>query len=340
MLAAVQPMMKSMTPPSIIQMKESSDIIGSNARKRRRLILSNRATKTTTPPTASIVTTKIFPRFSSMGTPSLVTNPSKVSTGNLHQVVKNVVKNTKLPQNCTSLYECSVKEKETKPHPQKLKFKVSKPIDAEIVQPQVTVQSQEDKESTQKACTKKKPQMRYDPSVPMTKEAAAVWRREQRRKRNRDSAAASRQRQRNRISELEEEVVEWKVKYNEAMARIAKQESDLKDLMQRRNNSMTNNSEGSFGCMPTTIENTSGINNISFSDACCPVSPCPSPILSHVLPSDISSLPYSQVPPVVGDVRDSNAHDGIKVEEDEQQFSPRNVVSKKARNLIEISRPV
>ena len=29
--------------------------------------------------------------------------------------------------------------------------------------------------------------MRYDPSKPMTKEAAAVWRREQRRKRNRDS---------------------------------------------------------------------------------------------------------------------------------------------------------
>lgn len=334
MLAAVQPMMKSMTPPSIIQMKESSDIIGSNARKRRRLILSNRATKTTTLPTASIVTTKIFPSCSSIrtpGTPSLITNPSKVSAGYLHQTAKN----TKLPQNCTSLYESSVKEEETKLHPQKLKFKVSKPIDAKIVQPQVSVQSQEDKESTQIACTKKKPQMRYDPSEPMTKEAAAVWRREQRRKRNRDSAAASRQRQRNRISELEEEVAEWKVKYNDAMARVAKHESDTKDLMQRQDNSITNNSEGSFGCMPTPIE-----NNIPFSDACCPVSPCPSPILSHVLPSDISSLPYSQVPPVVGDVRESHAHDGIKVEEDEQQFSPRNVVSNKARNLIEISRPV
>jgi len=233
-----------------------------------------------------------------------------------------------------------VKEEETELHSHKLKFTVSKPIDAKIVQPQVTAQSQEDKESTQKECTKKKTQMRYDPSVPMTKEAAAVWRREQRRKRNRDSAAASRQRQRNRISELEEEVAEWKVKYDEAMALIAKQELDLKDLMQRQDNSTTNNSEGSFGCMPTPIENTPGMNNIPFSDACCPVSPCPSPILSHVLLSDISSLSYSQVPPVVGDVRDSNAHDGIKVEEDEQQFLPRNVVLKKARNLIEISRPV
>ena len=60
----------------------------------------------------------------------------------------------------------------------------------------------------------KKPQMKYDPDVPMTKEEAAVWRREQRRKRNRDSAAASRQRQRDRIAELEIEVEQWKVKHD------------------------------------------------------------------------------------------------------------------------------
>merc|ERR1711937_864577 len=66
----------------------------------------------------------------------------------------------------------------------------------------------------------KKPQMRYDPDVPMTKEEAAAWRKEQRRKRNRESAAASRQRQRDRISELEQEVAEWKSKYEEALARI------------------------------------------------------------------------------------------------------------------------
>lgn len=52
----------------------------------------------------------------------------------------------------------------------------------------------------------KKPQKKYDPDVPMTKEEAAIWRREQRRKRNRESAAASRQRQRDRIQELEGEV--------------------------------------------------------------------------------------------------------------------------------------
>jgi hypothetical protein len=66
----------------------------------------------------------------------------------------------------------------------------------------------------------KKPQMKYDPEVPMTKEEAAAWRREQRRKRNRESAAASRQRQRDRISELEIELGGWKDKYEAMMDQI------------------------------------------------------------------------------------------------------------------------
>ena len=67
--------------------------------------------------------------------------------------------------------------------------------------------------STVAACSKKKkPQMKYDPDIPMTKEEAAVWRREQRRKRNRESAAASRQRQRDRIAELEIDLDDWKIK--------------------------------------------------------------------------------------------------------------------------------
>jgi hypothetical protein len=74
----------------------------------------------------------------------------------------------------------------------------------------------------------KKPQMKYDPEVPMTKEEAAVWRREQRRKRNRESAAASRQRQRDRIAELEIEMDEWKAKYDDVLSKIASLEQ-LKD---------------------------------------------------------------------------------------------------------------
>merc|ERR1712176_1394192 len=54
-----------------------------------------------------------------------------------------------------------------------------------------------------------------------TKEEAAVWRREQRRKRNRQGAAASRQRQRDRITELEGELEGWKTKYAELMAKIS-----------------------------------------------------------------------------------------------------------------------
>ncbi|KAL3940878.1 MAG: hypothetical protein SGBAC_004673 [Bacillariaceae sp.] len=70
----------------------------------------------------------------------------------------------------------------------------------------------------------KKPQMKYDPDVPMTKEEATAWRREQRRKRNRESAAASRQRQRDRINELEDEVEGWKSKYEATMAAISRLE--------------------------------------------------------------------------------------------------------------------
>ncbi|KAL3927961.1 MAG: hypothetical protein SGBAC_012863, partial [Bacillariaceae sp.] len=74
---------------------------------------------------------------------------------------------------------------------------------------------------------RKKTQIRYDPEVPMSKEQLAAWRREARRVRNRESAAASRQRIRNRISELEDEVGEWKNRYAHAMQRLeALQQAD------------------------------------------------------------------------------------------------------------------
>eukprot|EP00554_Chaetoceros_debilis_P016963 CAMPEP_0194111726 /NCGR_PEP_ID=MMETSP0150-20130528/10654_1 /TAXON_ID=122233 /ORGANISM="Chaetoceros debilis, Strain MM31A-1" /LENGTH=537 /DNA_ID=CAMNT_0038801227 /DNA_START=117 /DNA_END=1732 /DNA_ORIENTATION=- len=71
---------------------------------------------------------------------------------------------------------------------------------------------------------KTKYQNRYEPDVPMTKEQAADWRREARRKRNRESAAASRNKVRSRISELETEVDEWKDKYEGLLGRIRKLE--------------------------------------------------------------------------------------------------------------------
>jgi hypothetical protein len=70
----------------------------------------------------------------------------------------------------------------------------------------------------------KKMQVRYDPEVPMGKDQLAVWRKEARRVRNRESAAASRQRIRDRITELEGEIGQWKQKYSMAMERLERLE--------------------------------------------------------------------------------------------------------------------
>ena len=75
-------------------------------------------------------------------------------------------------------------------------------------------------ESVTKKRKTKRTQIRYDPDVPMSKEQLAAWRREARRVRNRESAAASRQRIRNRITELETEVDEYKSKYHAALERL------------------------------------------------------------------------------------------------------------------------
>lgn len=75
---------------------------------------------------------------------------------------------------------------------------------------------------------KKKTQIRYDPSVPMSKDQLAAWRREARRVRNRESAAASRQRIRSRINELEDELDDWKDKYAKAMERLQALEQSKK----------------------------------------------------------------------------------------------------------------
>jgi hypothetical protein len=56
-------------------------------------------------------------------------------------------------------------------------------------------------------------QVRYSPNVAMTEEELAAWRRDQRRIRNRDSAAMTRQRTRELIVSLQNDVEEWKKKY-------------------------------------------------------------------------------------------------------------------------------
>jgi hypothetical protein len=78
-----------------------------------------------------------------------------------------------------------------------------------------------DDDETDEMKRNKKTQIRYDPSIPMEKEQLAAWRREARRVRNRESAAASRQRIRGRITELEDEINDWKQKYHEAALQLA-----------------------------------------------------------------------------------------------------------------------
>jgi len=162
------------------------------------------------------------------------------------------------------------------------------------------------------AVSTKKPQMRYDPKVPMTKEGTTAWRREQRRKRNRESAAASRQRQRDRISELEEEVSEWKTKYEVAIARLAELEKlekqkDLKNVHLFKK--------------PDVLRSTDIVPNVKTAA----VSPCPSPPLS---PGSYHNVGH--VSPTIFEEK-SSCRTGFNMELEQQ--------GEVKKHLIEISRP-
>ena len=158
--------------------------------------------------------------------------------------------------------------------------------------------------------------MRYDPDVPMSKEEAAAWRKEQRRKRNRESAAASRQRQRDRISELEQEVSEWKMKYEEALARMER-------LEQRKR--------------MTHMEPTDTLESKSSTA----VSPCSSPLLSSVDACAHTLLPEASSCGLVSLQDQSHCMDSegsLSCEEEHDAGERQNVVV--VRHLSEkISRP-
>jgi bZIP transcription factor len=100
--------------------------------------------------------------------------------------------------------------------------------------------------STHESSASKKPQMKYDPDVPMTKEEAAIWRREQRRQRNRLSAAQSRERQRYRIAELEHELDQWKGKYAAVQAKID-------SLLAQQTSTVTDDEARATSPIPSTV---------------------------------------------------------------------------------------
>jgi hypothetical protein len=146
----------------------------------------------------------------------------------------------------------------------------------------------------------KKPQMKYDPDVPMTKDDAAAWRREQRRKRNRESAAASRQRQRDRIAELEVEVGDWKDKYDEMMSKIRK----LEDIT---------GSSKTAEFVPTTRSET------------------PTPEIQTVTPRASPTIQSSFSVALTGEVS-PQADDHVVSEEEEQELHPTKMTSRPAQS--------
>jgi hypothetical protein len=146
----------------------------------------------------------------------------------------------------------------------------------------------------------KKPQMKYDPDVPMTKDDAAAWRREQRRKRNRESAAASRQRQRDRIAELEIEVGDWKDKYDEMMSKIRK----LEDIT---------GSSKTAEFVPTTRAET------------------PAPETQTVTPRASPTILSSFSVALTGEVS-PQADDQVVSEEEEQELHPTKMTSRPAQS--------
>ena len=181
----------------------------------------------------------------------------------------------------------------------------------------------------------KKPQMKYDPEVPMTKEEAAIWRREQRRKRNRESAAASRQRQRDRIVELEAEVEEWKAKFDEAVKMIRQ----LEESTAESNESSV--AEGDHqDQVETSVEDESGVAieiqcpdalvEEIFKETTILISPSQSP--RSVSPNTTSSFDFLQVQAVkvVSDGRRTSIDVVTKEPEQEEESQPFNMISRPA----------
>lgn len=152
--------------------------------------------------------------------------PSTESIGNGNNEVAATVKSAKrkAPTEANVAADLGAKQQQESPQPQNGETSAS--------MPPLSIKKSKAAKKTQAggnegSCTqqqqdeaKKKAQIRYDPDVPMSKEQLAAWRREARRVRNRESAAASRARIRSRITELEDEVGEWKTKYAQAMSRL------------------------------------------------------------------------------------------------------------------------
>jgi len=70
---------------------------------------------------------------------------------------------------------------------------------------------------------------KYEPEIPMEPDDVSAWRRSARMKRNRESAGKSRNKVRNRVLELENQVKDYKERYQSVLLRIEKTEELLRN---------------------------------------------------------------------------------------------------------------
>jgi hypothetical protein len=152
--------------------------------------------------------------------------------------------------------------------------------------------------------TKTKYQNRYEPEVQMTKEEAAEWRREARRKRNRESAAASRNKVRSRIEELETEVDGWKSRYSQLLDRIDR-------LEQRAGPSANPLAPGAGAGAANGVEEVTSSNQY--------VSPCTSPVSNFSAPLTLDSLPFNLSVPEI-DCHPNMPEDSADTQEQLDEF--------------------
>lgn len=178
------------------------------ARKRRKeIILSQRAEGESTAECAAAATSKASAAAAAAAATSISDTTSKTATSNSAKVP--------VGKGSSATEKKPPKKRKVADDPSSAKDKASR----SAAEAEAEAEASEDDYSDGEF-DRKKAQIRYDPDVPMSKEQLASWRREARRVRNRESAAASRQRIRNRISELEDEVGQWKSKYAHAIQRL------------------------------------------------------------------------------------------------------------------------
>jgi len=157
--------------------------------------------------------------------------------------------------------------------------------------------------SSGQCASKSKYQNQYKPAIPMTKDQEAEWRLEARRKRNRNSAAVSRKKVRSRITELEQEVQEWKSKYDSLYQKVHDMGKILRCAMPSVEPLSPEDTNHAYQITPTSFDNNE--------EDIILVSPGDSPNIEPIQPPHIIPESFS-----IGTMKSRNSslsHDGSDV---------------------------